>query len=176
MLIVMAGLPGTGKSTLAGLLKAELGAVVLNKDEVRAVLFPPAVLDYSAMQDDVCMAAIYDAAAVILRTSPRQAVILDGRSFSRAYQVRDLFALAASLNETPHIIECVCDNEIVRRRLENDLMRGGHPAGNRTFALYMARKAGAEPICVPRLVLDTGETSLEEGIRSCLDYLRNAPG
>ncbi len=31
MLIVMAGLPGTGKSTLAERLKAELGAVVLNK-------------------------------------------------------------------------------------------------------------------------------------------------
>ena len=120
MLIAMAGLPGTGKSTLAGRLKLELGAVVLNKDEVRAVLFPPPVLDYSAVQDDVCMAAIYGATAVILRTFPRQAVILDGRSFSRAYQVRDLMALAASLNETPRIIECVCDDEVARERLEGD--------------------------------------------------------
>ncbi len=67
MLIAMAGLPGTGKSTLAERLKAELGAVVLNKDEVRAVLFPPPVLDYSAAQDDLCMAAIYAAAAAIIR-------------------------------------------------------------------------------------------------------------
>ena len=99
MLIAMAGLPGTGKSTLADRLKTELAAVVLNKDEVRRVLFPPPVLDYSAAQDDLCMAAIYAAAAVVLRTFPRQAVILDGRSYARAYQVRDLLALAASLNE-----------------------------------------------------------------------------
>jgi len=172
MLIVMAGLLGTGKSTLAGRLKAELGAVVLNKDEVRAVLFPPPVLDYSATQDDVCMVAIYDAAAVILRTDPRRAVILDGRTFLRAYQLRDLLALAASLNETPHIIECVCDDEIVRQRLERDLARGGHPARNRTFALYLARKAAAEPIGAPRLVLDTGKTPLEECVKRSLEYIK----
>ena len=70
MLIVMAGLPGTGKSTLAGRLAAELGGVVLNKDAVRALLFPPPVLDYSREQDDLVMQAIYAAAANILRGHP----------------------------------------------------------------------------------------------------------
>jgi adenylylsulfate kinase len=39
MLIAMAGLPGTGKSTLANALANALGAAVLNKDRVRAALF-----------------------------------------------------------------------------------------------------------------------------------------
>jgi adenylylsulfate kinase len=52
MLIAMAGLPGSGKSTLAARLEERLGAVVLDKDRVRAALFPPRVLDYSAAQDD----------------------------------------------------------------------------------------------------------------------------
>ena len=39
-------------------LAAELGAVVLARTTVRAALFPPPVLDYSAGQDNVCMAAI----------------------------------------------------------------------------------------------------------------------
>lgn len=173
MLIAMAGLPGTGKSTLAGRLKAELGAVVLNKDEVRAVLFPPPVLDYSAAQDDLCMAAIYAAAAAIRQSFPRQAVILDGRSFSRAYQVRDLLALAASLNEPAHIVECVCDDAMLRERLQRDLARGEHPARNRTYALYLERKAAAEPITVPHLVLDTGATTGEECVRQCLEYLKD---
>ncbi|HVS40475.1 MAG TPA: ATP-binding protein [Gemmataceae bacterium] len=172
MLIAMAGLPGTGKSTLAGRLAAELPAVVLNKDAVRAVLFPPPVLDYSAGQDDVSMAAVYSAAGHIHRRNPRQAVILDGRTFSRAYQMRDLLALAASVGEAPRLIECVCADEVARGRLESDLARGGHPAGNRTFALYLERKAAAEPIAPPRLTLDTGATDLEECVRRCLAWLR----
>ena len=176
MLIAMAGLPGTGKSTLAARLQTELGAVVLNKDEVRAVLFPPPVLDYSAGQDDVCMAAIYSAAAVILRTSPRRAVILDGRTYSRSCQIRDLLASAASLNETPCIIECVCDDEVARERLERDQARGAHPAGNRTFALYQERKTAAESITVPRLVLDTGKTPPGECVKRCLSYLKHVVG
>src|SRR2546425_786694 len=61
VLITMAGLPSSGKSTLAASLKRELGAVVLDKDRVRAALFPARVLDYSDTQDDIAMAAIYQA-------------------------------------------------------------------------------------------------------------------
>jgi predicted kinase len=171
MLIVMAGLPATGKSSIAARLQTALGAVVLNKDEVRAVLFPAPVLDYSTAQDDVCMVAIYQAAAVILQTFPRQAVILDGRTFLRSYQIFDIKALAASVNTVPRIIECVCEDEIAKARLESDLARGEHPAGNRTYALYAALKAAAEPISIPRLLLDTGKTPLEECVSRCIAYL-----
>jgi adenylylsulfate kinase len=172
MLIAMAGLPGTGKSSLAARLAQELGATVLDKDRVRAALFPPPVLDYSAAQDDLCMAAVYQAAAHILRTSPRPAVILDGRTFLRSSQVRDLLALAASVGEAPRFVECVCDDAVARARLEDDLARGAHPARNRTHALYLELKARAEPIGVPHLVLDTGRTALEDCVQRCLDYLR----
>ena len=40
-LIALAGLPGAGKSTLAHVLAAELGAPVFDKDTVRAALFAP---------------------------------------------------------------------------------------------------------------------------------------
>jgi adenylylsulfate kinase len=171
MLIVMAGLPGTGKSSLAAALQPILGAVVLNKDIVRAALFPAPVLDYSPTQDDVCMGAIYEAAKVVHRKFPRQAVILDGRTFLRSYQIHDVLALAASLSTPAHIIECVCADDVAKARLECDLAQGEHPAGNRTFALYLALKAAAEPITVPRLLLDTGKTSLEECIKRSIAFL-----
>jgi adenylylsulfate kinase len=171
MLIAMAGLPGTGKSALAARLAEALGAVVLSKDTVRAALFPPPVLDYSRAQDDLCMEAIFKAAAYIFKTCPRQTVILDARTFLRSYQVRDLLALAEALGERPRIIECVCAEATARARLERDLADGRHPARNRTYVLYRELKAAAEPIVVPRLVLDTGELSLEECVRRCLAYL-----
>jgi predicted kinase len=171
MLIAMAGLPGSGKSTLATQLEGRLGAVVLDKDRVRAALFPPRVLDYSAAQDGIAVAAVYQAAAAILRADPRQAVVLDGRTFLRAGQLDDLFALAASSGEPVRLIECVCDDAVARERLERDRARGGHPAGNRTFALYRSLKAAAASIPVPHHGLDTGRLSLEECVERCLAYL-----
>jgi adenylylsulfate kinase len=167
VLIAMAGLPGTGKSTLAAHLAERLGAVVLDKDRVRAALFPPAVLDYSDVQDEITMAAIYKAATAILRADPRRAVILDGRTFLRAGQLRPLLELGERL----FLIECLCDDAVACERLEKDLAEGRHPAGNRTFELYQSLKASAEPIPIPHLVLDTGKTPLEECVRRCLEYV-----
>lgn len=165
MLIAMAGLPATGKSTIAAGLKRVLNAAVLNKDEVRAALFPEVVLDYSDEQNDLAMAAIYNATAAILKKNPEQAVIIDGRTFLRAYQVHDLLELARSVNQYPCVIECVCADEVARERLEKDQAAGIHPARNRTFEHYLRSKAAAEPLTVPRLTLDTGVVSLEQ----CLD-------
>src|SRR5688500_3820286 len=120
MLIAMAGLPGTGKSTLAARLAGELGGAVLGKDAVRAALFPPPLLDYSAGQNDLCMDAIYRAAALALKADPRRVVVLDGRTFLRAYQLRDLLALAAAVGQKPRVIECVCADAVARARLERD--------------------------------------------------------
>jgi adenylylsulfate kinase len=171
MLIAMAGLPATGKSRIAERLAAELGAVVLSKDSVRPKLFPPPVLDYSREQDDICMAAIFRAAEYILKTFPTQTVIIDGRTFLRAYQVHDLVNLGASVGQVPRIIECVCADDVVRARLENDWTHDEHPAGNRTFALYQTLKAEAEPIQAERLILDTATTALDVCVKRCLDYL-----
>jgi adenylylsulfate kinase len=174
MLIAMAGLPATGKSCLAARLAQELGAVVLNKDYVRSVLFPPAVLDYSDRQDHISIQAIFEAAGYILTAWPHQSVILDGRTFLRAGQIQEFLLLANSLGLCPHIIECTCADEVAKTRLETDLQRGEHPARNRTFALYCALKAQVEPMRMPHLVLDTGQTSLEECVARCREYLRRA--
>jgi adenylylsulfate kinase len=72
----------------------------------------------------------------------------------------------------PRVIECVCADAVARERLERDRRRGDHPAGNRGFELYLARKAAAEPLTVPRLMIDTGTLTPEEAVARCLDYLR----
>jgi len=171
VLIAMAGLPASGKSTLATCLAQELRAVVLDKDQVRAALFPDPVLDYSAVQDDIAMAAIYQGAAAILRADPQRVVILDGRTFLLPDQLKPFLDLCASVGEQARIIECVCDDDIARRRLEEDLAAHRHPARNRTYALYLSMKAKAQPLTVPHLVVDTGRLPLTECVRQCLDSL-----
>lgn len=170
MLIAMAGLPGTGKSTLAAALAAQLAGVVLDKDRVREALFPSIVRDYSTGQDDLCMDAIYRATEAILQANSDRVVIVDGRTFLRYRQLDPLIGLAGRLGERLHIIECVCDDDVARERLAAD--QGRHPAGNRTFELYRSLMGSAVPISLPKCVVDTGRMSVDESVRVCIAYLR----
>ena len=170
MLVVMAGLPGTGKSTLAARLADALAGVVISKDAVRAALFPAPVLDYSSAQDEVAMSAVYSAAEHVLSQTARP-VFIDGRTFTKPGQLDAPIALAAELHISLRVIECVCADEIARARIEADHAAGTHPAGNRTPELYARAKALAVPLQVERLTLDTGALSLEECVRRACAYL-----
>lgn len=172
MIIAMAGLPGTGKTTLARELENRLHALVLNKDTIRAKLFLPGTIDYSREQDDLCMEIIFMMAEYFLKANPEQIVLIDGRTFSRSYQVEQLLSRAHSLHLKPVIIECICDDAIARKRLDSDQQAGTHPAGNRTYQLYSALKEKAEPIKAEHLVIDTGKTSLEGSVEECVAYVR----
>ena len=79
MLILMAGLPGSGKSTLSRALAAKFDATVLDKDEIRAALFAPADIEYSTEQDDFCMGIMLKVAGYIFRKEPSRRIFLDGR-------------------------------------------------------------------------------------------------
>jgi predicted kinase len=171
VLIAMAGLPGTGKSTLAARLAAALDGTVLSKDVVRSALFPAPVLDYSSAQDEITMSAVYRAAAYILRAHPARPVFLDGRTFSKPGQLDAPLALTADLGVLLKVIECVCADDVARGRLAADHAAGTHPAGNRTPELYAHAKAAAVPLPVPHLTLDTGVVSIEECVRRAIEYV-----
>ena len=85
MIIVMAGLPATGKTTLARALAEHSAGTVLNKDEIREALFSAADIEYSTEQDDVIQLVMLEVMEFILKKDPGRVVILDGRTFSRAY-------------------------------------------------------------------------------------------
>jgi predicted kinase len=157
MIILMAGLPGTGKSTLAGQLALRTSGRVLSKDEFRHALFAPEEIEYSTRQDDFCQELMLQTAGYLLARNRERMILLDGRPFSRRYQIENVVAAAASLHQTWRILECVCSDESVRRRLETDANRGEHPAGNRDYALYSEVKARFEQILHPKAVIDTDQ-------------------
>jgi predicted kinase len=168
VLIAMAGLPGSGKSTLARRLAHVLPAVVVDKDCLRAALFPPEEIDYSARQDNLCFEAGLLAAAYLLKKG--RTVILDGRTFSQAYQVERLHQFASAAHARLEIIECRCSDEIAATRLARSSSAHSHPAGNRDFALYQQLKAQAAPITLPHLVVDTS-LGVEQCVARCLEHL-----
>ncbi len=87
MIIAMAGLPGTGKSSLAAALATNLPAIVLNKDIVRAALFLPEEIEYSQRQDDLVVNILLQVAEFYFQKNPDRFIIIDGRTFSKKNQV-----------------------------------------------------------------------------------------
>ncbi|MGC9347252.1 MAG: AAA family ATPase [Anaerolineae bacterium] len=170
MLIAMAGLPGTGKSTIARALARAVDAVVLDKDIIRAALFPPEAIEYSSEQDDLCVSIMLQVAEFALSRRPERAIILDGHTFSRSYQVEAVVNASEEMATGLAFIECTCAERTALRRLAADRASGDHPAANRDAALYYRVKARAEPLYYPHLMLDT-EQPLGICIAQCLAYL-----
>ncbi len=163
MIVVMAGLPGTGKTTLARALVRRTQGALLSKDDIRAALFPPVDIEYSAEQDDFVMEIMLEAARFLLRKTPARKIFFDGRPFSRRYQIDRILGFARELAQPCTIIECACSDESARRRL--DVERDpSHPAHNRTFALYVEVKARFEPITYPKTIIDT-----DQPIEQCIE-------
>ena len=166
MIVLMAGLPGTGKTTLARELVRRTEGALLGKDGIRAALFSPEDVEYSVKQDDFVMQLMLEAARFLLQKTSVRKVFLDGRTFSRSYQIDRVLAFARELSQPWTIIECTCSDESARRRLdlEPDPL---HPAHNRSFALYREVKARFEPITNPKTMISTDQP-LEQCVQLAL--------
>ena len=157
MIVLMAGLPGTGKSTLARELAAQTSGRVLSKDEIRHAIFLPREIEFSSAQDDFCMRVMLETAGYLFSRKPSRWIFLDGRPFSRRYQIENVIAAATSLHQPWRILECICSEETARRRLAADAQTGAHPAHNRDFQLYLEVKSRFETILHPKTLIDTDQ-------------------
>jgi predicted kinase len=151
--VLFAGLPGTGKSTLAKAMAERLNAAVLDKDRVRGALFPGALTDYTAEQDQLCMRAILEAAAYLTDRRRVDYIFFDGRTFSTQAQIGDVLLSAARVGAPWRIVHVTCADAVAEERLART--DPSHPAKNRDPALYRTIKHHFEPIQHAKLEVDT---------------------
>jgi predicted kinase len=171
MIVLMAGLPGTGKSTLARELVTRTAGRVLSKDDFRHSIFAPDEIEYSTRQDDFVTGLMLETAEYLFSKNRSRIIFLDGRPFSRRYQIENVIAAAERMHQPWKILECVCAEETAKRRLEADAATGAHAAGNRGYQLYCEVKARFESITHPKSVIDT-DLSIATCIQTALAALR----
>ena len=151
--VLFAGLPGTGKSTLARAVAERLEAAILDKDRIRAALFPGALTDYTAEQNEMCVRAMQQAAAYLTARERVPYVFFDGRTFATRETIEDVLAVSEQAGARWRILHLRCADAVAEQRLtRND---PGHPAKNRDAALYRSIQHRFEPILRPHLVVDT---------------------
>jgi predicted kinase len=170
--VVLVGLPGAGKSTLAAALADRTpGARVIDKDQVRDALFAPC--DYSAAERDVTFSAMLDAARYHLGRG--RVVIFDGMTFSRRSQVEAAEAVAAESGAFSAVIVCDVPVLVAVERVERDASAGDHPAANRDGDLV--RRVASEMEEPPGAYLTVQMTGdIEAVVADALAYVEDQAG
>jgi predicted kinase len=148
IVVQMHGEPGSGKSTLAHALGEALGALVIDKDVIKAALLR------SGIPEQQAAAGAYEVFFAQARAfvAAGHAVVLDNPVFWEPVERRWL-EIADAAGSPRILIECVCsDRDELARRLTTREAVESQP---RT-PLDLARHPGATPTPFqPRLTLDT---------------------
>lgn len=168
-LIVFAGLPGSGKTTLAKLLAPRLNAVLLNKDEVRAALFAPEDVEYSDQQNDFCMDVIYQLAKYHFQQRPERPVIIDGRTYCKNTQIQQLLAFFKYPAEHILFIFCTAAIELLENRVN---AQTDHIAQDRTIRTVRLAFSKFEQLNVPHLTIDTSTGNQQDHLQSILHTIQ----
>jgi len=167
--IILAGLPATGKSALARQLVAQLDrCAVLDKDRIRAALFPGPMTNYTAEQDGLCMRAMIEAATYMTSQRLANYILFDGRTFSRQAHIDQAIAAAEAAGAAWKILHLTCSDKVAEARLK--AADPNHPAANRDADLYHRVKAEFEPILRQKLDLDTTE-GVDPVLQQALNYI-----
>jgi len=167
--VLFAGLPGTGKSTLARVMARRLGAAVLDKDGVRGALFPGELTDFSTEQDQLCMRAMVQAAVYLTERRRVKYIFFDGRPFSKQTQIEEVLRAAEGAGACWRILHLRCADAVAEGRLAAH--DPGHPAQNRDPSLYHRIKQGFEPIVQAKLEVDT-TLGIDTQLEAIEGYLR----
>ncbi len=150
-LVMLVGLPGAGKSTVARELSRRLRAAVVESDAVRSLLFPrPAFTeDESAWVFEVCHALVER----LLRRG--HAVVLDATNLIERHR-QAVYTIAERRRAPLLVLRVEAPSEVVRQRLAR------RPAGSdspslATWDVYLRMRAVQEPILRPHTTIDTSQ-------------------
>lgn len=158
MLILVAGLPASGKTTLANAIAASLGAVRINSDALREKL------NLRGQYDEASKQKVYDAMLTLAEEAllAGSNLVVDSTFYKEDLR-RPWKNLADKVNADSMFVEVTVSDEDARNRLQ--VPRADSEA---TWEVYTALKERWEPIEEPHLKLDASKMPLEKMVAEVL--------
>ncbi|MDQ2715304.1 MAG: ATP-binding protein [Chloroflexota bacterium] len=164
-LIIISGLPGSGKSTVAESLAANLAVPIFSVDPIEA-----SIIQSGLKRSFETGLAAYLVAETLAGEQLKcgLSVIID--AVSPVQEARDMWHnLVRKQNATLIIIECVLDRELHKERIESRI-RNMHGIPEVTWEDVENRRKQYVPWKEERLELDTANTH-EQSVKKALDYI-----
>jgi predicted kinase len=166
-LIVLSGLPGSGKTVLAEGLSRALSIPIFSVDSIEAAMWR------AGLAKTETGIAAYEVAQALAdeHLRLRHSVIVDAVNPVEA--PRSAWRnLAAKHRVGLKIIECVVSDETTHRHRIESRVRSIAGTHELTWARLLQRRDEYEAWTDPRLVLDTSRTSPSQLLAQALNYLR----
>ena len=165
-LIILAGLPGSGKSTVAEGLSRHFSLPLFSVDPIEAAMWRGGVpRDHTGIAAYVVVQALAEEHLKL-----GHSVVIDAVNPVEAPRAawRDL---AAKYRAYLKIIECVCVDQATHRRRIEARIRGIEGMAEVTWAGVEKRRAEYEEWADPRLTLDTSAHPPERLLAEAIEYL-----
>jgi predicted kinase len=150
-LLVLVGLPGSGKTTLSSWLRSRGEVTVVSRDTIRTAMFQEC--QYTRAEKAAAFRAMKDAISVSLALG--LTVCTDGITFSRRQELDEVVAIGAAAGVRTWVFQCRCPVELAQERVERDRRMSvpDNPA-DRTAALVSTVAAAFEPLPQSAIELD----------------------
>ena len=148
-LVVISGLPGTGKSFFSRKLSDLVTAVLLESDALRRTLFTSPT--YSVEESARLFKAVYELIEVLLTRNCN--VILDATNLEERHRER-LYSIAEHHEAKLVLVKTEAPVAIVRERLKNRVLNPEEKS-DADWEVYKKMKKRAEPFSRKHFVVDT---------------------
>jgi predicted kinase len=165
VLIMMSGLPGSGKSHLSQRLAQQLSAVVIESDHVRKALFPEPT--YSAQESTIVHRTCQRTMRRLLSKGVR--VIFDATNLVE-FQREVLYSLAERSGAALLIVRTVAPEQVIRERLEQR-KDSTQSASDADWRIYRRMSKREQRIDRTHLCIDTSH-DIDDAVRKIIRTVR----
>ena len=173
MFVLIAGLPGTGKTFLAKNLLSSIfsGFISLSTDEVRRLYFGLSEHQYMDFNQKIYSQdkrdIVYNVINLMVDILLTQgfSVVVEG-TFYRQEKREKLLDICNRLSHQYIIIKTIFSDELMEARLQNRELSDNNVSDAR-YQIYLALKERFETIVQPHLIIDT-----QQSITSCIEEVK----
>jgi predicted kinase len=161
MIVIVLGLPGSGKSYFASRLAEVIQADYINSDQIRKGMFSKRI--YSEQEKG----AVYDAMLEKMKTFVKlnRDLVIDA-TFQRE-DSRQLFIRQLRGKVEFFFIEITANPDLIRRRLKKE-----RPFSEADFEVYELTRQQWQPVREPHLSLESTDENIDYMLETAVNYLR----